>query len=263
MSIDLLHLGLGAASGSLVGLSLGLFGGGGSILAVPLLVYLVGVTDAHTALGTAAVAVAANAAANLLGHARRGNVRWRCGLIYAAAGVGGAVIGSTIGKSIDGEKLLFLFALLMLGVAALMVVRRQAEGNPNAVCGIESAPRTMAYGFGSGTISGFFGIGGGFLIVPGLMASTGMPMLHAVGSSLVAVTAFGLTTAGNYALSGFVDWGLAAVFLAGGIGGGFVGSFGATRLAQQRGLLNLMFAGLVVVVALYMLWRSAQALFGA
>ena len=68
---------------------------------------------------------------------------------------------------------------------------------------------------------------------------------------------------GNYALSGFVDWGLAAVFLAGGIGGGFVGSFGATRLAQQRGLLNLMFAGLVVVVALYMLWRSAQALFGA
>lgn len=263
MSIDLLHLGLGAASGSLVGLSLGLFGGGGSILAVPLLVYLVGVTDAHTALGTAAVAVAANAAANLLGHARRGNVRWRCGLIYAAAGVGGAVIGSTIGKAIDGEKLLFLFALLMLGVAALMVVRRQAAGNPNAVCGIESAPRTIAYGFGSGTISGFFGIGGGFLIVPGLMASTGMPMLHAVGSSLVAVTAFGLTTAGNYALSGFVDWGLAAVFLAGGIGGGFVGSFGATRLAQQRGLLNLMFAGLVVVVALYMLWRSAQALFGA
>ena len=103
MEIDLLHYLLGILSGSLVGLSLGLFGGGGSILAVPLLVYLVGVTDAHTALGTAAVAVTANAAANLFGHARRGNVRWRCGGIYAVAGVGGALIGSTIGKAIDGE----------------------------------------------------------------------------------------------------------------------------------------------------------------
>lgn len=263
MSIDLVHYALGAVSGSLVGLSLGLFGGGGSILAVPLLVYLVGVTDAHTALGTAAVAVAANAAANLWGHARRGNVRWRCGLVYAAAGVLGALLGSTIGKAVDGEKLLFFFAILMLGVAVLMFRRRATAGDPNVVCGLESAPRTVAFGFGSGALSGFFGIGGGFLIVPGLMVATGMPMIHAVGSSLVAVTAFGLTTAGNYAVSGFVDWGLAATFLAGGIAGGLVGSRGATSLAKQRGRLNTLFAGLIVVVALYMLWRSGQALFGA
>lgn len=261
MEIDLLHYLLGILSGSLVGLSLGLFGGGGSILAVPLLVYLVGVGDAHTALGTAAVAVAANAATNLFGHARRGNVRWRCGLVYAAAGVGGALLGSTIGKAIDGEQLLFLFSILMLGVAAAMFARRNAAGDPAVVCGIESAPKTVAFGFGSGAISGFFGIGGGFLIVPGLMAATGMTMLHAVGSSLVAVTAFGLTTAGNYALSGYVDWWLAAAFIAGGIGGGLVGSTLASVLARQRGLLNSLFAGVVVVVALYTVWRSAQALF--
>lgn len=177
--------------------------------------------------------------------------------------MGGALLGSTIGKAIDGEKLLFLFSILMLGVALAMVLRRSAEGDPAVVCGIESAPKTMAYGFGSGAISGLFGIGGGFLIVPGLMAATGMTMLHAVGSSLVAVTAFGLTTAGNYAVSGFVDWGLAAVFLAGGIGGGLVGSYGSSVLAKQRGLLNVLFAGLVVLVALYMLWRSASALFGS
>lgn len=261
MPIDLLHMLLGVASGSLVGFSLGLFGGGGSILAVPLLVYLVGVTDAHTALGTAAVAVAANAAANLFGHARRGNVRWRCGLVYAAAGVGGALIGSTIGKSIGGEQLLLLFSVLMLGVAAAMFMRRDVEGNANVACGIESAPKTVAYGFGSGAISGFFGIGGGFLIVPGLMAATGMTMLHAVGSSLVAVTAFGLTTAGNYAVSGLVDWWLAAAFLAGGIVGGFGGSWLSTRLAKQRGVLNTLFAGVIVVVAIYMFYRSAMALF--
>ncbi|HEY9010422.1 MAG TPA: sulfite exporter TauE/SafE family protein [Devosia sp.] len=260
MSVDLLHYLLGMLSGSLVGLSLGLFGGGGSILAVPLLVYVVGVADAHTALGTAAVAVAANAAANLWGHARRGNVRWRCGMIYAAAGVGGALLGSTVGKLVDGEQLLLLFALLMLGVAGAMVFRRNVEGNPNVSCGLESAPRTMACGFGSGALSGFFGIGGGFLIVPGLMASTGMTMLHAIGSSLLAVTAFGLTTAGNYALSGFVDWWLAAAFLAGGVAGGMAGSRLASALALKRGLLNTSFAVVIMTVALYMAWRSLAVL---
>lgn len=260
MSIDLLHYLLGMLSGSLVGLSLGLFGGGGSILAVPLLVYVVGVADAHSALGTAALAVAANAAANLWSHARRGNVRWRCGVIYAVAGVGGALLGSTVGKLVDGEQLLLLFAMLMLGVAAAMVFRRNADGDPNAACGPRSAPRTVAYGFGSGAISGFFGIGGGFLIVPGLMASTGMTMLHAIGSSLVAVTAFGLTTAGNYAISGLVDWWLAAAFLAGGVAGGLAGSRLASALALRRGLLNTSFAAVIVIVALYMAWRSAAAL---
>lgn len=250
---------LGALSGGLVGLTLGLFGGGGSILAVPLMVYLVGVPNPHLALGTSAVAVAANALANLVSHARRGNVRWRCAAIYTSAGVAGAYLGSSVGKLIDGEKLLFLFALLMVAVGILMVRSRGRSANAAAACTLENAPRTVGYGAATGAFSGFFGIGGGFLIVPGLIAATGMPILAAVGSSLVAVAAFGLTTALNYAASGLVDWPLAGAFVAGGIGGGIVGAFAADQISRQRGLLNLLFAALIFGVAAYMLWRSAGA----
>jgi uncharacterized membrane protein YfcA len=126
---------------------------------------------------------------------------------------------------------------------------------------MENAPATMGLGVGTGALSGFFGIGGGFLIVPGLMAATSMPMIRAVGSSLVAVTAFGLTTSLNYALSGLVDWPLAAVFIAGGAAGGAVGALAARQVAAFKGVLNSLFAGLIFVVAAYMLWRSAQLAF--
>src|ERR1700712_2476449 len=122
--LDALHYGLGLASGSIVGCTLGLFGGGGSILAVPLMVYVVGVPDAHVAIGTSALAVAANAAMNLSNHARGGNVRWSCALVFAAAGVAGAFTGSIFGKMLDGQKLLALFALLMLVIAVLMLKTR-------------------------------------------------------------------------------------------------------------------------------------------
>ena len=252
---------LGALSGGLVGFTLGLFGGGGSILAVPLMVYVVGVPVAHMAIGTSAIAVAANAAANLVAHARRGNVLWRCALIYTGAGVLGAFFGSVLGKAMDGEKLLFLFALLMLVVGVLMFRGRGAIGTPGANCNREKAPKVVGYGGLTGMLSGFFGIGGGFLIVPGLVASTGMPMLNAIGSSLVAVTVFGLTTAVSYAFSGYVDWPLAAVFVAGGVLGGLGGTRIAGVLSTRKGALNIAFAGLIVVVALYMAARTMSAFY--
>ncbi|WP_310065730.1 sulfite exporter TauE/SafE family protein [Sphingomonas sp. BE137] len=251
---------LGAGSGSLVGFTLGLVGGGGSILAVPLMVYLVGVTSPHVAIGTSALAVAANAGTNLIPHARQGTIKWRCAGMYALAGVIGAYAGSTLGKAIDGQRLLFLFALLMLVVGTLMLRSRGNPGNPDVQCRRENAPKVIAYGSATGLFSGFFGIGGGFLIVPGLMASTGMPMINAVGSSLVAVAAFGLTTAFNYALSGLVDWGLAGVFIGGGILGGIVGAGISKRLSARKGLLNSVFALLIFLVALYMLWKSWLAM---
>lgn len=259
MHLELAQYGLGALSGGLVGLTLGVFGGGGSILAVPLMVYVVGVPSAHVALGTSALAVAVNAAANLVTHARLGNVRWRCAAIYSAAGVAGALLGSSVGKLVDGQRLLFLFALVMIVVGALMLRGRRSEGEPAAQCTLDNAPRTIGFGAVTGAFSGFFGIGGGFLIVPGLIAATGMPILAAIGSSLVAVTAFGLTTAINYAWSGLVDWPLALVFIGGGIAGGVAGAFAARQMAQARGLLNSLFAGLIFAVAAYMLWRTAAA----
>ena len=259
MLLDPIQYLLGLVSGGLVGFTLGLFGGGGSILAVPLMVYLVGVPNPHLAIGTSALAVAANAGANLVSHARHGNIKWRCAAIYSVAGVAGAFLGSTLGKALDGQKLLFLFALLMMVVGALMLRSRRNTGNPDAACTIENAPKTIGFGAATGAFSGFFGIGGGFLIVPGLVASTGMPLLTAIGSSLVAVTAFGLTTAANYAWSGMVDWPLAAVFVAGGIGGGIIGAFAAGQFAKRRGLLGSLFATLIFMVATYMAWRSASA----
>ncbi len=212
------------------------------------------------AIGTSAFAVAVNAATGLANHARAGTVKWRCAAMYAAAGVAGAFAGSTAGKSFDGERLLFLFAIVMVVVGILMLRGRGKSGDPDASCNRENAPKVLGYGLGTGAFSGFFGIGGGFLIVPGLVASTGMPMINAIGSSLVAVTAFGLTTSLNYALSGLVDWLLAAAFIGGGVLGGFAGARVAKRLSGTHGRLTTIFAVLIFVVAGYMLWKSAAAL---
>ena len=247
---------LGLASGVLVGFSLGLVGGGGSILAVPLMVYVVGVPDAHVAIGTSAIAVAANAAVNLSNHSRGGTVRWSCALTFAAAGIIGAFAGSIFGKMLDGQKLLALFALLMLVIAVLMLKTRARIGLPDVQMSWANTPAIVGLGLATGTLSGFFGIGGGFLIVPALMLATGMSIMNAVSSSLVAVTAFGLTTAASYAYSGLVAWGLAGLFIAGGIVGGLVGTRFARLLATRRGALNIVFASVIIAVALYMLART-------
>ena len=247
---------LGVGSGVVVGFSLGLVGGGGSILAVPLLIYLVGVPSAHMAIGTSALAVAVNAAANLGQHARNGTVKWRCASVFAAAGVIGAFGGSSLSKMVDGQKLLVLFAILMLVVGGLMLARRSVAGDEDVKLNRENLPKLLALGLATGALSGFFGIGGGFLIVPGLMLATGMPILNAVGSSLVAVAAFGATAAANYALSGLVDWWLAAIFIGGGVLGGIAGTRLAGTLGKTRGRLNAAFAGVIFAAALYMLVRS-------
>lgn len=251
---------LALLSGGLVGFVLGLVGGGGSILAVPLMVYLVGIRDAHVAIGTSALAVAVNAAAGLANHWRAGNVKWRCASVFAASGILGAAIGSTLGKALDGQKLLFLFAIVMIVVALMMLRNRGAPGNPAVRLGRENAGQLVTFGAGAGLFSGFFGIGGGFLIVPGLIAATGMSMVNAVGSSLIAVTAFGITTAASYALSDMIDWPLAGLFVFGGLGGSLLGTTAAARLAADHGKLTAVFSALVFVVAIYMLWRSFVAI---
>lgn len=252
----LLHIALEIASGGLVGFTLGLVGGGGSILAVPLMVYLVGVPSAHVAIGTSALAVGVNALVGLAQHARDKTVKWRCAGIFALCGVVGAFLGASLGKAMDGRHLLLLFAILMIGVGGLMIRGRHNTGCPGASCNRRNAPKVMAFGFGTGMLSGFFGIGGGFLIVPGLMASTSMPILNAVGTSLVAVAAFGFSTAFSYMLSGYVDWQLAGLFILGGAAGCTLGTKAARMLAGSAGRLTTVFASLIFAVAAYMIWQS-------
>lgn len=253
-------------SGSIVGFVLGLIGGGGSILAVPLLVYVVGVQSPHVAIGTSAVAVALSAAASLVDHARHDHVKWKCAMVFAAAGIAGAALGSEFGKQVDGQKLLLFFGILMLVIAGMMFMKKHSGGDESIELTAESAPKLLpyllAYGVAVGVVSGFFGIGGGFLIVPGLMAATDMPMIFAIGSSLFCVAAFGFTTAGNYALSGFVDWQLVALFIGGGVLGGLFGRRASSALAKEKRLLSQSFAAIVAVVGVYVVARGIPAITG-
>ena len=263
--MDLLHPLLAMLRGSVMGFTLGLIGGGGSIMATPLLLYVVGLQP-HVAIGTGALAVSANAFVNFCGHLRVGNVRWRCSIVFSVVGVAGAIIGSLLGQQIDGKKLVFLFAILMIVVGVLMLRRKDTRGldapvSMSVPAISNSEPRNLLFlvgtAFAVGVLSGFFGIGGGFLIVPGLLFATGMPMICAIGSSLLAVGAFGLTTSVTYGLAGLIDWPVAAEYLVGGLAGGITGMTLATQFASHKATLNRIFAGLVFLVALYIIYRSA------
>jgi uncharacterized membrane protein YfcA len=246
-------------SGSLVGLLLAVFGGGGSVLAAPLLLYAVGVRDPHVAIGTASAAVAANAAFNLVGHWRGGRVKWPCAVTFAFAGLVGSFAGSSLAKMIDGRQLLLAFALAMAAIAVSMFRQPKSEGDPDVRISWRLVARLSPLGLLTGFAAGFFGIGGGFLIVPGLMLATGMTIANAAASSLVSVAIFGAATSFNYALSGFVDWPIAGLLLTGGAIGGIAGLLLAKRLSTQSAALRRAFACLVLVVAGYIAWRASVA----
>lgn len=263
---------LAVGSGGVVGLSLGLLGGGGSILAVPLLLYVVGLKDPHVVIGTSAFAVSLNAYISLIPHARAGHVKWKPAIAMAVPGVLGAMIGAYFGHRANGKDLLFLFALLMIVIAILMLRTNSAKRAKALATEDETVhpteppvkqtrlARVLPTGFVVGTLSGFFGIGGGFLIVPGLVFSTGLSMIDAIGSSLVAVGTFGLTTAISYTVAGLINWLALLEYTVGGIVGGYVGYRLATRLSHARRALNIIFSSVVIIVALYMLYRNLTVL---
>ena len=258
--MDTLAILAALASGGLIGLVLGLVGGGGSILAVPLLIYVVGIGSPHAAIGTAAVAVTANALASLVGHARSGRVKWRCAGVFAASGMVGAALGAELGKAIDGKKLLIFFGLLMIGVGLSMLRKRRSAEAPDVKLTRDSAgallPRLIPIGLGVGLAAGFFGIGGGFLIVPGLILATAMPLPYAIGTSLFVVSALGLTTATSYAMSGLVNWTVTLLLIAGGVAGTIGGIALGRVLSTRKKLLERGFAGVVIAVGTYVVASS-------
>ncbi|MCL5015594.1 MAG: sulfite exporter TauE/SafE family protein [Firmicutes bacterium] len=248
---------LAVISGLIVGFSLGLIGGGGSILAVPLLLYFVGIHDPHLVIGSTALAVGVNAYFNLLPHWRSGNVRWVAAIAFAIPGAIGAFVGSSIGKAVNGKDLLFLFAILMIVIAILMLRPKKSGDGTQFHWNRKMFWRVIPAGFLVGAVSGFFGIGGGFLIVPGLVMSTGMPMIYAIGSSLFSVGTFGLTTAINYAVSGLVLWLVVLEYVIGGAAGGILGTRLANQLSKHKRTLNFVFSGVVIIVGIYMLTLNA------
>lgn len=248
---------LALLGGAVVGLLLTLFGGGGSVLATPWLIYVVGVADTHVAIGTSAAAVAVNAATGLAAQARAGQVKWPCAIVFALSGLAGALTGAHFAKQVDGHALLGWFAFAMIAIAVSMLLPRRSEGNPAVHLQPGMVLKLAPVGLITGLAAGFFGIGGGFLIAPGLMAATGMTLANASASSLVSVALFGSATSASYALSGQVLWPLFAALVAGGAIGTLIARPLSPRLAANPRAARSGFAVMVIAVALYILLAKA------
>jgi uncharacterized membrane protein YfcA len=249
---------LSIISGLIVGFSLGLIGGGGSILAIPLLIYFVGYDHPHIVIGTTALAVSINAFLNLLPHVRKKHVNFRMGALFSIPGIVGVLLGAEIGLITPGDKLLFIFAILMIVIAAYMLKRKCVDVATEPTHK-ESRTKLLSIGFLVGFASGFFGIGGGFLIVPGLIYAGALNIIQAVGTSLVSVGAFGLVTTLRYSLSGDLNPLISGLYIIGGIAGGWIGTYYATRVSKR--LLTKMFAIIIILVAIYMLFMNVSAFF--
>ena len=245
-------------SGALIGLLLTIFGGGGSVLATPLLIYAVGITDPHVAIGTAAAAVAVNAATGLGVQARAGRVKWPCALVFSAAGLAGSIAGAHFAKQLDGGHLLLGFAVAMALVGLSMLRSSRSTGDPAVHLSAALTVKLAPVGLMTGLAAGFFGIGGGFLIVPGLMAATGMTLANAAASSLVSVVVFGAATSASYALSGLVDWSIFAALVVGGGVGAALGVPAAKALANRTALARRIFAAMIIATAAYVAWRALR-----
>jgi len=247
--------------GALAGLSLGLLGVGSSILIVPLLVYGLHLAP-HLAIGTSTVAATASGLWSLAIHARAGTVRWRPGGTYALASVLGAASGAHLGRATDSHLLLALLGALMVLIAGLMVRgtlrhRAAAPAAPAQPSGARLAALAAA-GFGVGSLAGLVGVGGGFLTVPALAFVAGLPLLSAVGSSLISVSAVAGTTAVSYASAHLVAWPMAALLMAGGMLGGYAGVKLARVLGARKRALTVLFSAVVAAAGLYMMVHALR-----
>src|SRR5260370_29987214 len=193
-------------SGLLVGFILGLIGGGGSILAVPLLLYFLGYLHPHIVIGTTAVAVALTAYANLFTHWRAGTVRWKPAILFALPGVIGAAVGAQVGKVFPSTPLLFLFALLMIVIALLLLRSGGSPSSRPTPSGTSMLVWIFPVGFGVGLLSGFFGIGGGVLVVPRPVFSPRLPPPGPGGSFFFFLGGFCTTDRHNHALFWLFYW---------------------------------------------------------
>ena len=243
---------LGLSLSILIGVSLGLFGGGGSILTVPLLVYVFGL-DPKEAIASSLLVVGAASFSGAFRHWRVGNVELRTGFVFGAPGMAGAYFGGRAGAYLDGTLLLLLFAAMMFLTSLAMWRGRRA---PSAGTSEKHATaRLVAQGLGVGLLTGLIGAGGGFLIVPALALWAGLPMPVAVGTSLFIIVLNTLAGFSGYVGHVRVDYGLVGAVAAAAIAGSFVGSRLADRI--DPALLRRAFAGFVLVMATIIVVREA------
>ena len=244
---------IGLALSLFIGISLGFFGGGGSIMTVPLLVYVFGL-EPKEAIASSLMIVGAASILGAVHHWRAGNVEIRTGLLFGTAGMAGAYTGGRAGAFIDGKLLLLLFAAMMVLTAVRMWRGRREVTWPTA--GDRSTGPLLAQGFAVGSFTGLVGAGGGFLIVPALALWARLPMSVAVGPSLMVIVMNTLAGYVGYASHVAIDYRLVASISAIAI----VGSFAGTRLGRRvdPNSLRRAFAGFVAVMAAFILVREAD-----
>lgn len=237
--------------GLLVGLTLGTLGAGGSILTVPALVYLLGL-DPHQATTDSLIIVGLTATLGAIGHGRHGRVRLGTGLPFGLLGTAGSFVGSRASGAVDPQVLLLGFAALLLAAAVPMLLRlrRAAPARPPAPAR-RRVLRTVAAATGVGLLTGFFGVGGGFVVVPALVLALGLDTATAVGTSLVVIAVNSATALASRLVAQPVtlNWPLLALFVAAAVAGVLASQRLLVRLDQRQ--LTAAFAVLLVLVAGY------------
>ncbi|WP_440107379.1 sulfite exporter TauE/SafE family protein [Streptosporangium sp. H16] len=247
-------LALTAAAAAAVGVALGLFGGGGSILMVPMLMYIAGVPG-KSAIAMSLLVVAVTSVTALISHARAGQVRWRTGLIFGAAGMAGAYGGGLVGPHLPERLLLGAFAVMMVTTAIAMIRGRRAFDGETR----EHLPlsKIILDGVIVGVVTGLVGAGGGFLVVPALVLLGGMPMAAAVGTSLLVISMKSLAGLAGYLSTVSIDWHLAAVVTVAAAVGGLLGGRRAEQVSPDR--LRKAFGWFVLVMGAFVMAQQIIA----
>jgi uncharacterized membrane protein YfcA len=253
---------LGALLSLLIGVSLGLLGGGGSILTVPILVYVLGL-EAHQAIATSLLVVGITSVVALWSHARGGRVRFRTGLIFGASSMVGAFLAGRIAHLLPPALLLSLFGLMMLVTAGAMLRRRSSSmpSEPAPPTEVRARiPKIVVEGLVVGAITGLVGAGGGFLVVPALALLGGLSMRDAIGTSLLVIAMKSGAAFAGYLGTTEVPWGLASLVTSAAVVGSFVGARWAGKLNETT--LRKAFAGFVVVMGIFVMAKEVPKMFG-
>ncbi|XAS74878.1 sulfite exporter TauE/SafE family protein [Dermatophilaceae bacterium Sec6.4] len=251
--------------GLLIGISLGALGGGGSILTVPALVYVLG-ESARAGTTASLVIVGITALIGAFGHARSSHVRWATGIVFGITGIAASLVGTVLNRQVDPNVLLLAFAALMLLAAAGMLRRATGPSSPDGretsgdQKGISPAgvAKFIVAGLVVGFLTGFLGVGGGFIIVPALVMVLGFTMPVAVGTSLLIIALNSAAALAARAGHATFDWSVIIPFTVAAIAGSLLGTRVANRVSNAT--LSRAFAGLLILVAVYTAIRSALSL---
>lgn len=250
-----MSIGIALALGGVIGVLLGLLGGGGSILAVPALVYVLG-SDIEQAIPMSLIVVGVASAVGVLPKIRARQVQWRLAAVFAVAGIPATFVGGAIGRHLPQPVLLTGFALVMVVAGVRML---QDNGDTGTACKVgdsgvnwrRCAPRAIPAGFVVGLLTGLFGVGGGFLIIPALVLMLGVEMSVAVGTSLLIIVANSAAGLISHLNGGGIDWAVTAAFVSTAILGSLIAGRLGTELDTRK--LQRWFAYLVFTVAAYVL----------